>query len=263
MDIRSGYDVMLTYGDLHLPTADFDKLGVLTDIIADLQPDIILDGGDFLDGDSISNFNKSYEQLASLQDELELWQRWANKINNISPHSKKIVLKDNHFCKRLETLFTSEYWACKLTALNPVSLLKLDELGWDMVNEYVWKDSIMFLHGDGVGGGTSRCPVNKSRAMVKDVGYSVVKYHSHSTGFEVIEQTSSDKMAIQIGTFQSTQKAAYIKHAKTANWSTSAGIFYLSKTDNDYQFVPIIFLNNRTTVNGKLYCVDYTRDVAV
>lgn len=251
--MSKNYNVLLAYGDIHLPSTNRSKLNVLEEIIKDTNPDILLDGGDFLDGDSISSYNKSYEKLASLQDELDLWDSWAKRLNVISPKSRKILLKDNHFYARLNNLCCDSYWMTMLHATSPASLLNLSDHKWEALDEYVWKDTIVFIHGDQLGGSSTRCPINKSRTLVKDMGYSVVKFHSHTTGMEVLAQSGKERIAIQIGAFQDPNDAGYIKHPKTTNWTTSAGIFYLSTTDSSFQYTPIIFMNGSTVVNGKIY----------
>jgi hypothetical protein len=253
MSINKEFEILLTYGDLHLPSADMGKIDVLLEIIKDLSPDIILDGGDFLDGDSISKYNKSYDQLASLQNEIDLWDSWNGRLVKVSPKSKKILLHDNHFFARLSDLCCSQYWMQHLNALTPGELLSLKDYGWELHKEYVWKNKIMFIHGDALGGGSTRCPINKSRNMVKDIGYSIVKYHSHTTGLEVITQTNQERLAIQIGAFQDPKLAKYIKHSQSTNWSTSIGIFYLSRKTDEFTFIPILFNNGVVVFNNKTY----------
>ena len=98
--------------------------------------------------------------------------------------------------------------------------------------------------------------INKSRALLKDTGLSIAKFHSHSTGFEIIRQANKTKMAIQIGTIMSMGDVNYAKHPEVFNGSQSVGLFYLSKKSDDFHYVPIpIHHSGKTIVNGKLFSV--------
>ena len=70
-DVRKHYDIVLTYGDLHLPTTNTKLQDNLLQIISDLQPTGIIDGGDIINSDSLSNFPKTHDQLAGLQYDLD------------------------------------------------------------------------------------------------------------------------------------------------------------------------------------------------
>ena len=114
--MRNRYDIMFAFGDRHAPhhCAWLDR--IILELVKDIKPDIILDGGDWISADCLSNFTKSYEQLVGLKDEINLDVEWRKKINMVCPSARKIMLEDNHFVRRLKD------------RINAVDNLWMDEL---------------------------------------------------------------------------------------------------------------------------------------
>lgn len=252
--LRDDYDVMFTYGDLHIPRHDRKLCNILIDMITDIQPDIVLDGGDIISADCLSRFPKKHAQLVGLQDELGLAYLWMTRINAAVPGARKILLKDNHFWRRLEDKKKGELWLEELNATSGENLLCLKELGWEAMVEYLWKKTLLFVHGDDRSG-SGDCPVNRTRKMVQTNGVSIVRYHTHVTGIETHRHRIAGEIyAIQLGCFENLKdKTGYMKHPEMSNWSTSAGVFYLPKSGNSFHFVPILFKNGEAMFNGVLY----------
>lgn len=251
----TGYEVVFAYGDLHIPDEDCSKKKVLIDMIGDLKPNGIIDGGDIINGDSISEYPKFVHQVDRLQDDLDRSYRWMQDINAAAPKAWKVLLEDNHFIRRLEDRKKGQLWLNSLNALNPAELLRLSQTGWKLMSHWLWRDCLLFVHGDATGNGSGRCPSNKVRTIVKDSAISIVRFHTHVTGMEILRQHGDDRLALQLGCFQDLDKADYIKHGNLGSWTTSAGVFYLPKDRNDrtFLFVPVLFMNGKAFLNGKVY----------
>ena len=251
--IRDEYHILLTYGDIHIPRHDRHLCDLLVEIIKDVQPDVILDGGDIISADCLSLYPKKHNQLVGLQYELDLAFNWMTRVNAAVPLARKILLKDNHFWRRLEDKKKGELWLEDLNATDGTKLLQLETLNWEPMTEYLWKNTILFMHGDDKEG-SGDCPANRVRKLVQTNGLTVVRYHTHVSGVEIHRHMKKELCAIQIGTFEDlAHKDNYMKHPITSNWSTSIGIFYLSKKDSDYLYSPILFRNGKAVANGKVY----------
>ena len=137
--MRNRYDIMFAFGDRHAPhhCAWLDR--IILELVKDIKPDIILDGGDWISADCLSNFTKSYEQLVGLKDEINLDVEWRKKINMVCPSARKIMLEDNHFVRRLKDRINAvdNLWMDEL--MDAESLLRITETGWEMTPEFVWK----------------------------------------------------------------------------------------------------------------------------
>jgi len=252
LNIRKEYDIMITYGDLHIPLNDVEKCNILLQIIEDIQPDIIVDGGDLINATCISTYDKSLDQMAGLEQELIDAQEWLRKVNKAAPKATKVLLKDNHLFKRLYNKMKKEQWLSDLSAIMPENLLKLNQLGWTAENSWKWKNALMLTHGDD-GFGSSVSPVNTVRKISASSGLSIVRFHSHNYGSEIHNRNGKLAYAIQLGTLHDKDKVDYIKHPELSNWSPVIGVFYLSKKDNDFHFIPLVFVDNKVVFNNKIY----------
>ena len=190
--------------------------------------------------------------LVGLQRELDAAHIWLEQIKDIVPKAKRILLQDNHFFRRLKDKMIREVWLEDVSAIQPDALLRLKEFGWQSMKEYLWKDVLLFIHGDD-SPGSSASPVNRARVVANANGLSVCRFHSHGTGFEVHKHAFQHIAAIQLGTFESITDAGYIKHPYLSNWSNSFGLFYLSKKTKEFFFVPAYFVNGKCIINNKVY----------
>ena len=261
-DVRTDYHLLFAFGDRHIPHHNpaIDKL--LLSIIGDLQPDIILDGGDMISADCLSRFPKTCEQKVGLQDELDKDQEWRCLIDKASPHSQKVILLDNHFCRRLDDFCKKDdnHWVAGMRAMSVESMLNTQQYHWEVVNEWIWNDRLMFIHGDGQGvSGTSKCPANKVRQNVRQAMMSIVQFHSHATGFEFIRSGHHHHIAVQLGTVMDLEKVDYVKHNSLGNTTNSVGLFYLPKphvVEQTPSFEPGLIMNDRTLLHGRIYTAD-------
>ena len=250
---------IITWGDRHCISNDKRLDTILLKIIDDNKQSIryIIDGGDGLDGDCLSTYDKQLNQLSGLQKELNNDYKFRNEIKLLSPDSTKILLKCNHFTARWNKLKSKEYWMSDLEALDQENLFRLKELGWDLKTEWIWgRNKIMFMHGDGdLGIGSNKNPANKVRDLVKENNITVVRYHSHTTAYEIHRKFGDYYHAIQIGTLYDLRKSPkYIKSGQyLSNWSNSAGMFYCRKDGKQFFYIPIIFDDGKTIFEGKIY----------
>ena len=243
---------MIAFGDEHLPTAHTRRLNILLDVISDLKPDIILSGGDMINCDCLSDYSKPHDKLIGLEAELKQAHAWIESINEVAPKAEKILLKDNHFFRRLKDKMNKEHWLSDVDAMKPESLLRLKDYKWTARHEYNFKDVLLFVHGDAAGASSAN-PVNQARKDSNKFGITVCRFHSHCTGFELHKNYHGEVGAIQLGSFEDPTKADYIKHGGLNNWTTSFGLFYLHKAKKQFFFVPAYFINDECVVNGKLY----------
>lgn len=251
-DIRTEFDVLFAVGDMHIPRTCVVLSEKIISLIKDLKPDIYLDGGDIICADCLSTYPKNHRQLTGLQDELKEARAWMKRINDILPGARKIMLRDNHFWRRLEDRKRGAVWLEDLDAMSPEELMGVDALKWETTVKYQWKDVLAFIHGDDKSG-SQDCPVNRVRKMSQMTGMSMVRFHSHVTGFEISRHMGKELCSIQLGTLEDLDVNDYMKHPEMSNWTASAGVFYLSKTTDDFFFVPVIFRGNRFVFDGKIY----------
>jgi len=250
-----GYLRLVAFGDRHFPHTLECSDRIILRLIEDLQPHFIVDGGDPICAAQLSSFPKTHAELIGLQNELDGDFSWRKSIAKVSPDSQKILLRDNHFTKRLMKRISENPWLEDLRFMSEDSMFSAKELGWQILSRWIWKDLLMFIHGDGQGVSSPRLPVNRARAMVKDHGISVVRFHSHCTGFELHRRHDGNLLhAIQLGCLEDPEEVSYIDHPQINNWTHSLGVFYLSeKPPYHFFFVPCIISHSRCIFNNTVY----------
>jgi hypothetical protein len=126
--------------DTHVPFQNEEVLNKVYNVIKDVKPTHIIHLGDFLDCYSISRFLKDPNRIFNLQDELNEAQKIIQRINKISPKSKKYLLEGNHEERLFRTLCSLDGPARELIKIDSVrsalswpSLLDLKNLKWEFV----------------------------------------------------------------------------------------------------------------------------------
>lgn len=257
--MKNGWYKMLVFGDRHVPSNDKRIDNILIDIIKKNKDEFkyIIDLGDGLDADCISKYDKSHNQLKGLQNELDDDYAFRKEINKACPKATKILLTCNHFTARWNQMMSKEYWMVDLEALQQENLFRLKELNWNLKSEWIWgKNRILFMHGDGaLGSGSQKSIVNCARDLVKENAISIVRGHSHTTGYEVHKKFGKYYHAIQVGTMYDLRVAPnYVKSGQyLSNWSNSFGIFYCSPDNDKFLYTPVIIDNGEAVFEGELY----------
>jgi predicted phosphodiesterase len=254
----SDYSLAVCFGDRHALSNDTRIDSILFQIIEDHTDQIkyIIDLGDGVDADCLSSYDKSLNQIAGLQKELDNDYNFRQQINERSPESIKILLESNHFSSRLSKAKSRELWLSDLTAMSESNLLKLEELGWELRTEFIWgKKKLMFIHGDTNSIGSQKNIINKARDLTKENNISTILGHSHCTGAEVSRKLGQYYYSIQLGTLYDLRKApSYIKSGQyLSNWTNSFGVFYLRRDGRQFFYVPVVIEDGVTIFNNKLY----------
>jgi len=252
-DYSKEFDLAIVYSDLHIPYHDEKLTDILLDVIADLEPTLIVDLGDLINADCISDHLKKSKQLTGLQDELKHAHKWLSRVNKAAPYAKKVLLTDNHFWSRIaKKIMKENYWLEDLDAVRPENLLKLEDYDWEWGNDYNWKNTLIMQHGDD-NFGSSVNPVNTVLKVANNNSISVIRGHSHNYGSSILKHGDRSLLALQLGTFHNLDKISYIKHKELIGWSQNFVLLYLSKSTKEFFHVPVFFINGRCMVNGKLY----------
>jgi predicted phosphodiesterase len=134
----------LVWSDTHFPFQDESVLAIVQAIAEDMQPDVLVHGGDLLDCYNLSRFDKDPSRKESLQDEIDQARAHLATMRLASPNSQFIALEGNHEQRLQRVLWNLDGPAAtlgQLTAFRKAmtwpSLLGLDELGieWVPMNE--------------------------------------------------------------------------------------------------------------------------------
>jgi hypothetical protein len=253
-DSIKDYKTMICFGDLHIPFHDKKLAQLILQIIDDIKPDIVVSGGDEINATCLSDFDKSIDQMGGLQAELDMAHEYLGKISEIVPKAEKVVLSSNHFAARLVKHIKKMHWLEDLVCIRPANLLRLNDIGWEYANGWSWKNRLMLVHGDDKAGSQVN-PIGTVKQMAHASGMSIVRFHSHNHANQISNMGGNFVYAIQMGTIHDFGQIDYIKHPELIGWVHSMGLFYLNNNGHDFHFIPIVFINGKTIVNGKVYSI--------
>jgi len=132
----------VVYGDTHVPYQDKDAIAIVMAVIADAQPDIIVNLGDLVDAWQISHFSKDPSRLDTLQDNIDEAREHLHQVSQIAPSARKVLLEGNHETRLSRIICGLEGPQRELgrlrafqQALQWPNLLQLDSIGWEWVPE--------------------------------------------------------------------------------------------------------------------------------
>lgn len=125
---------LLFTSDWHIPNEDASWLGLLAEqIIPDIQPDIIVLGGDMLTCGSVSKYLKA-PGTPNLADERAVAVQWLGRVRDAMPGAQMVFLEGNHE-RRLVKRLWQEPGLGGLEELTIPALLNLRGLACDWLPE--------------------------------------------------------------------------------------------------------------------------------
>ena len=132
------------YSDTHFPFQDDAALRVVMGIVKDVQPDVLIHGGDLVDAWQVSRFDKDPTRQDTLQDNIDQARAHLHQMAQVAPNARRVLLEGNHenrLTRAICGLDGVQRELAKLRAFQeamtwPV-LLGLDEIGWEWVPEKV------------------------------------------------------------------------------------------------------------------------------
>jgi len=123
----------LVMADIHAPYHNNEALKAVLNYGRDLDPDIVVLNGDFLDCYDIS-FWKTDPTRMRFPDEVKAAQKVLRKITRAFPDARKVYLEGNHELRLLSFLYDKASKLYGLEVLTVPGLLNLKELGWEFIS---------------------------------------------------------------------------------------------------------------------------------
>jgi len=170
LPIERDYKVIFVFSDAQIgyrrledelmPLHDEAAIRASQMLVADLQPDVLVDNGDTTDFAELSRHPVDSDHFqGTLQPSLQRTHNMLAEFTAVSPNAYRITVGSNHI-KRLTDytlrnafpLYNIKAADEKYAALSYPGLLKLDHIGWDFAGgydgaEYQYNDDLAFIHG--------------------------------------------------------------------------------------------------------------------
>ena len=222
-------EVILVGSDMHFPYQDDRAIDGFINLIRTIKPHRVILNGDICDFFSLSTFNKSYERLDDLQDELDQGNHFRARVRTAAPNAIIDETEGNHD-SRLITYVGKNARALKsLRGLRPESLIPYADLE---INHhpgcgFLLRETFIVKHGTRV----STLPGGTARGELSMNGISGVSGHVHRS------------------------ESAHINNYSNFSWNVSGT---MSRLDPDYiegmpnwnQSVLLIEISNRSGLSN-------------
>lgn len=248
---KSTTELFLT--DFHFPTEDRAVFQLATQVIKDVNPDILWLNGDMMDFKSISSFPTNPKDKSTLSRDLKHGQLKLQELRNAAPNAQ-LFYKDGNHERRLQSfLWNKAPELSDLEDLELASLLRLRDLNAAIIqeDEKAVVGQLWHLHGHEIGVGLAY----PAKVMMQKANTSVIFGHTHR--FSVFYQNALDgttRVAWSIGCGQ-VLEVDYDVHPQ---WTQGFAKVEYTKTGL-FQVSPIAVFNQGNKkccmVDGKLYSV--------
>lgn len=137
----------IVISDIHFPNQDDEALKCVYDFINTHEINTVILNGDIVDFFDVSSFDKDPQRMYSLQNELDLAEKFFKKLRKLLPVADIYFVKGNHedrmerYLQRHSELFT-------LNALKIPALLQLDKFNIKYKPKGLKFGSLKIIHGD-------------------------------------------------------------------------------------------------------------------
>ncbi len=260
------------------PFHDDRALSVALQLCRDVNPDVVIIIGDFLDLPQFGTFNQEAGFFGTVQPAVDRGHEILAQINAVSPNAKtRIYLEGNHD-RRLQNYIERNALAAfglKQANSTPESwpvmsvpyLLRLDELGYEYVGaypagEYYINDNLRVEHGSTVGPRGKATP-----KMVSDERVTVITGHTHRV--EATYKTTDTRDGARVnaaftigclshitGRVPSTKSAINpngVPARKIEDWQQAVGVVHFEEGDGLFEPRIVLIHDGKAVFDGQVY----------
>lgn len=137
----------IVLSDIHFPNHDNEALKCVYDFINTHEINIVILNGDIVDFFDVSSFDKDPQRMYSLQNELDLAEKFFKKLRKLLPVADIYFIKGNHE-DRMERYLQRHSELYTLNALKIPALLQLDKFNIKYEPKVLKLGSLKIIHGD-------------------------------------------------------------------------------------------------------------------
>ena len=170
--------------DIHFPYQDDKAIKAVYKFLEQYPVDTIILNGDILDFYDVSSFDKDPERINSLQEEINLAQKFFKKLRDLSPNGRIVFVKGNHE-QRIERYLKKHPELYSLDALKLPNLLGLDKFNIEYKDKGFKLGSLKIIHGDMV----RKFSAYTARGELEKHDSSGISSHCFSEDVEVLTPT--------------------------------------------------------------------------
>lgn len=238
------FETAIVIPDLHAPWHDAKSLRVVLDFIKEKQPEIVVLLGDVVDMYAVSRFDKDAERANRLQDELDSAHEVLKQIREAAPKATIKYCEGNHEF-RLTKYLRRNQELHDLRSLKIPALLRLKELNIEYVDEWCWKDTFLFTHGNKVVKYSAQKELNSR-------GVSGMSGHVHRVQSYSVSDYNGTRAWYSCGHLCDEGAAEYTETSHP-DWQQGFGVVYFSKKSKRFHAEVVQLVHNSFMYSGKVY----------
>ncbi len=245
------------FGDTHIPSHDPSVLAIVTSVIRDIQPDLIVHMGDLLDCYAISTYDKDPTRKLDLQDEIDEGRRLLASLRMIAPQARIALLEGNHEDRLRRLLWRMPREAAALTRLTSFqqamtwpALLGLEELGVEWIPTHE-QSKVKLLPKFITKHGTLVRSQSAYTARVEHERYgkSGASGHTHRLGV----YNACDHNGVHVWVETGCTCLANPEYAPDPNWQQGFVVVTADRKTGALQVEPINVIHGRAVWAGGMY----------
>lgn len=225
-------------GDTHSPYHDQYAVELACVLLEAIKPDEVIHHADGIDFYALSSFDRDPDRVLMLQDELDRAYAVNKQLNSAALEAEWYYLADGNHERRLWRYLTRHPEIAGLEVLKLSNLLRLDDLGWALVDEIEYlARRLVCIHGQKVskhaGWGV------KGELEKRFFQQSVVMGHTHKIGTYTARGPRLAVGGWEIGCLCTLEP----DWQRNANWMQGMAVTTISETPNVHHFSvePIVF----------------------
>lgn len=194
--LPEGLRTVVIANDFHVPFHNKNGVQAWLELCRDLQPEVIVINGDFLDCYSVSDF-KQAPGMPALQDEIDAGLAILEQLRRYCPVSEIHYTEGNHEV-RLKRMIKSHHGLYKLKAFRLEELLEFGRLNiaFKAYGDILYLGELAVYHGEavrGYAGGSAKVELEKG-------GFKhIVTGHTHRLAFFHQKGYTGNRTAVENG----------------------------------------------------------------
>lgn len=246
-----GFRTIVVANDFHVPFHNKRGVRAWLELCRDLQPEIIVINGDFLDCYSISSFPKEPGK-PNLQDEIDAGLGILEQLRRFCPLAEVHYTEGNHE-ERFKRVIKQNHGLYNLQAFTLESLLEFDRLGikYYPYGEMLELGDLAVYHGSVTRGKSAY----SARGELEQAGYQyLITGHTHRIGWYHHKTRVRNSQGLENGGLYDLSQCEYLFNP---NWQNGFAVVYQGRLDDKTdvtQINPVYMQYNGAFIwGGKLY----------
>lgn len=233
-ELKNG--TIIVFSDAHVvPHEDLSiSAQALLEILKELKPQIVVNGGDIFDFASISKHDKlGWDNQFTVKEELEAGMDLLEQVAKVTPGALHIAIEGNHDTRFNKFLSKHIPQFKGVPGFNFTDHLPKE---WRYAMSILINNNTIFLHG---WHGGVHCAFNN---VIKS-GISIVTGHTHTLDIKPFTDYNGTRFGISTGTLATIQNNKLFAYTNASPLNWQAGFVVLTYIDGELQYPEVCNVN--------------------